>query len=379
MVEIAVEENYLVDELVDFKRKRIDISELLRITEHPSVTVAIPVYNEEKHIRRVVEGFLATGYPNLVEILIAVGECEDRTREIVEEISEIDPRVKLIDNPDKYQSHGLNRMIDIAKGEIFLRADGHCHYKEDYIEKCVSVMLETGARNVGGAQRYMAQNRVQAGIALAVKSILGNGGAKYMNEQYQGYADTVFLGCFRTSDLRTIGGFNTQNVTNQDSELNLRLNERYGSTIYISPEIISWYSPRETFFKLFKQYFKYGRGRFLTTTLHPKNSPIRGMIPFLSLFTLLIYSMIDVFTDQSLYSVQIIGALSLVLVAESIRVVLSKTNSFKNKIWTSYQHRPSILSNIITTTLSLGLMQFGHFSGFLYQFFKSGFSLIKRW
>ena len=228
------------------------IADQTHIDDLPSVTVAIPVYNEEGHIRRVVEGFLATEYPNLVEILIADGRSTDKTREIVAELSEKDSRVKLVDNPEKYQSYGLNRMIDVAEGEIFLRADGHCHYKDDYIEKCISVMLKTGARNVGGAQRYMAKNRVQAGIALAVKSVLGNGGAKYMNESYLGYADTVFLGCFRTTDLREIGGFNTENVTNQDSELNLRLIEKYGETVYVSPEIKSWYYPRDSFIKLFK-------------------------------------------------------------------------------------------------------------------------------
>ncbi len=357
----------------------ISITDLTHIDELPTVTVAIPVYNEEKHIRRVVEGFLATGYPNLVEILIADGRSTDKTREIVAELAKQDSRVKLVDNPEKYQSYGLNRMIDVAEGEVFLRADGHCHYKEDYIEKCVSVMLKTGARNVGGAQRYMAKNRVQAGIALAVKSVLGNGGAKYMDENYLGYADTVFLGCFRTKDLREIGGFNTENVTNQDSELNLRLIEKYGETVYVSPEIKSWYYPRDSFGKLFKQYFRYGRGRYLTRILHPESSPIRGMIPFLSLMLITLYLMADMFLSISLYSLEVIIGLAILVFIESLRVVIVKRSCFKEEIWNVDGKKPGLLSNLLNTVFSLVLMQFGHFFGFLYQFVKSGLSSKKSW
>ncbi len=365
--------------MIESEQTTLSITDSAKIKDLPTVTVAIPVYNEEKHIRRVVEGFLATEYPNLLEILIADGRSTDQTREIIAELSKEDPRVKLIDNPEKYQSYGLNHMIDAAEGEIFLRADGHCHYKADYVEKCVSVMLETGARNVGGAQRYMAKNRVQAGIALAVKSILGNGGAKYMNEQYLGYADTVFLGCFRTADLREIGGFNTENVTNQDSELNLRLIEKYGPTVYISPEIKSWYYPRNTFFKLFKQYFRYGRGRFLTRTLHPKSSPIRGMIPFLSLLLLTLFSVLDTIISTDLHAFEILVVLAIIVFVESFRIVLSKRTCFKEEIWNEETRQPGVFSNVLATVISLVLMQFGHYFGFLFQLFKSGFSIKRSW
>ncbi len=357
----------------------ISITDLTHIDELPTVTVAIPVYNEEKHIRRVVEGFLATGYPNLVEILIADGRSTDKTREIVSELTKQDSRVKLVDNPEKYQSYGLNRMIDVAEGEVFLRADGHCHYKEDYIEKCVSVMLKTGARNVGGAQRYMAKNRVQAGIALAVKSVLGNGGAKYMDENYLGYADTVFLGCFRTKDLREIGGFNTENVTNEDSELNLRFIKKFGdSSIYISPEIGVWYYPRDSYFKLFKQYFNYGRGRFLTRSLHPKIVPFRSILPFLGISMIILYSIIDFAITPKLYSAQVIGFFIAIILVESFRVVIFKKNTIMKD--SSFQKfEASIVSKLLNTLLSLTFMLSAYFFGFLYQMIRKVSGLAKPW
>lgn len=335
--------------------------------------------NEEEHIERVVSKFLDTEYPNLIEILVADGRSKDSTREIVGLLSKKDPRVKLIENPEKYQSFGLNRMIEAAKGEVFLRADGHCFYQDDYVEKCIEVLLETGAKNVGGAQRYKAGNYVQAGIALAVKSFLGNGGAKYMQEDYEGYADTVFLGCFWTKDLRDVGGFNTKNITNQDSELNLRLIEKFGECIYVSPEIKSWYFPRDSFGKLFKQYFRYGRGRFLTKVLHPKSSPVRGMVPFFSLLFLIVFITGDFIIDKSLYSEYLVIALIFVSILESVRIVLNKKVLINTEIWESKEQEPPLILLLISTCVNVVLMQLAHFSGFLYQILRKVFFRKRGW
>lgn len=348
-------------------------------SSQPTVTVGIPVLNEEEHIERVISGFLGSGYSNLSEILIADGGSKDKTREIVAKLSEKDSRVKLIDNPDKYQSFALNRMIEVAEGEIFLRADGHCYYQDDYIQNCVSVMLETGAKNVGGAQRYMASNLVQAGIALAVKSFLGNGGAKYMQERYEGYADTVFLGCFWKKDLKEIGGFNTQNITNQDSELNLRLIENFGESVYVSPKIKSWYFPRDTFEKLFKQYFRYGRGRYLTKSLHPKNSPIRGLMPFYFLLALICYTLFDIISIENLFSLEVIATLSILVVLECIRSVLGSRGIFISEIWMGENKKPGVVSLTMSCGVSIVIMQIAHFSGFLYQLIRKFILKNKGW
>ncbi len=371
----AVEPKILSSTLV-IEEQEIDI----KASSAPSVTIGIPVLNEEGHIERVVRGFLGCGYPNLIEILIADGGSTDRTREIISGISQEDARVKLVENPQKFQSFGLNIMIDKAVGDVFLRADAHCYYKENYVTKCIEVLLETGARNVGGSQRYKAENTVQAGIAIAVKSFLGNGGAKYMNDQYEGYGDTVFLGCFWTNDLKRVGNFSTDNITNQDSELNLRLIEAFGDeSVFISPNIQSWYFPRDTLWKLFKQYFRYGRGRFITKVHHPQQSPIRGMLPFLFICTLSILVISDLIIETSLSSIWVLGILFLILLTESMKTVSSTKEVFSNEIWSSNKKEPNFIVRVFITSISLALMQIGHFSGFLYQVLRRVILQKKGW
>lgn len=349
------------------------------IIEFPTVTIGIPVLNEERHIERVVRGFLSTDYPSLKEILIADGGSSDQTREIVTKLNLEDSRVKLVENLKKFQSFGLNIMIEIAEGDIFLRADGHCYYNNDYVTKCVEVMLETESQNVGGAQRYMASNKTQAGIALAVKSFLGNGGAKYMDTEFEGFSDTVFLGCFWTKELRKAGGFNTENITNQDAELNLRLIEKFGETIFISPKIKSWYYPRNSFKKLFKQYFRYGRGRFLTRSIHPGRTPLRALVPFLTLLSLLVFVQIDLLISTYIFSAEVILALILITLLESMRISIKMKNSFIEEVWRNEGPPPGFIIRVLSCSFSLVLMQIGHFSGFLYQLLKRVFKKSKKW
>jgi succinoglycan biosynthesis protein ExoA len=112
-------------------------------TEHPSVTVAIPAYNESVHIEKLIRGFLSTNYPNLLEIFIADGGSTDGTQEIVNKLSLEDSRVKLLHNPLKLQSVGLNLILQECTGDIFLRADAHSDYAPDYLERCVETLQES--------------------------------------------------------------------------------------------------------------------------------------------------------------------------------------------------------------------------------------------
>lgn len=327
----------------------------------------------------MVKGFLNSSYPNIKEILIADGGSGDRTQEIVKRISNQDPRVKLVDNPGRFQSFGLNEMIEVAQGEVFLRADGHCIYQDDYVEKTVEALLRSGVKNAGGSQRYVAKNNVQAGISIAVKSFLGNGGAKYMDESYAGFADTVFLGCFWTDDLKKLNGYNTDNITNQDSELNLRLIENFGECIYVSPEVKSWYFPRDSFLSLFKQYFRYGRGRFLTKIEHPEISPVRGLLPFIFVCLLLFYAIWDLFSSTNYFFSSFLIVLIVVLLTESMRIVVKTDRKFKEEIWQGEKRPPSKFSRWMNTVTSIVLMQIAHFSGFSYQLIRRVIFRVKGW
>ncbi|MEM8827944.1 MAG: glycosyltransferase family 2 protein [Cyanobacteria bacterium P01_G01_bin.19] len=346
----------------------------------PSVSIVIPTYNEEENIEAIVGGFLASKYDNIVEILVVDGESTDSTADKVLELSRLYSKVKLLHNPHKIQSSALNIGLEACQGEIFLRADAHCRYAPDYVEKCVDTLLKTQAINVGGAQRFVAESKFQAGVALAANSILGNGGAKYRNPQYNGYVDTVFLGCMWTETLINIQGYSNQ-ITNEDAELNQRLLAQDKQAIYVSSDIKVWYYPRSTWISLYVQYFKYGRGRFLTATKHTKNLQLRGKLPFLFLSCIIILFCLDIFLPGvSLHSEKLIFVGIIAVLAESLRVNLQFNDSFIKEVWRgSDKNPPSLLSRWLSCAIVIMTLPVAHFSGYAYQLFRHKICRISDW
>ena len=322
----------------------------------PTVTVAIPAYNEEAYIEKVIQGFLASNYTQLIEILVADGNSSDPTQELVKKMSLLDERVKLLINPHKIQSHALNLMIAEAKGDIFLRADAHSEYAPDYLEKCVQALLKSKADNVGGAQRFVAKNAFQAGVAIASNSVLGSGGAKYRDINYNGYADTVYLGCFWRKSLLEVGTqinnfdlyeievFDTSQITNQDAELNQKLLDKNPEAIYISSDIKVWYYPRKTWKALWLQYFKYGRGRYLTNIKHPERSQLRGKLPFFLVLMSSIMLSIDLLLTQIRLFIPEAILLGICLIfCESCRTTWKYRQKIESEIWRGEQPAHSLI------------------------------------
>lgn len=358
----------------------------------PSVTVAIPAYNEEAYIEQVVKGFLNTDYPNLIEILVADGNSSDRTQELVKKMSLLDERVKLLINPLKIQSHALNLMLHEAKGDIFLRADAHSEYAPDYIEKCVQALLESKADNAGGAQRFVAKNTFQAGVALASNSVLGSGGAKYRDIKYNGYADTVYIGCFwrkallevgtqtNNFDLYEIEAFDTSQITNQDAELNQKLLDNNPKAIYISSDIKVWYYPRKTWQALWIQYFKYGRGRYLTNLKHPKRSQLRGKLPFFLVLMSIIMLLSDLLlTEIRLFVPEAILFGICLVFCESCRITWKYRHKIESEIWRGNQPAPSLISCSLWGGVAILTMVLAHSSGRACQMFRHKILRVKGW
>jgi succinoglycan biosynthesis protein ExoA len=246
----------------------------------PLVTIAMPAFNEEHYIEACIASVQAQDYPaDRIEILVADGRSTDRTREILERLIAADPRIRLVDNPDRLQAAGLNRVVRDARGDVIVRMDVHCEYSPSYVRSCVETLERTGADNVGGAQRARAKTFFQRALCAALESPLGVGGARYRSADQEGYVDTVFLGAFRRRVFETVGLYDPKAITNEDAELNQRLIAT-GGKVYLSPAIEVYYYPRDSFKALARQYYKYGRGRARTLLKLGRFLGIRPMVPF---------------------------------------------------------------------------------------------------
>lgn len=251
-------------------------------TSVPLITIAIPCLDEARFIENCLRSVRAQTYPSdRTEILIADGGSGDGTREILSRLAREDARIRVIDNPDRIQAAGLNRILAEARGDVFVRLDVHCEYAPDYVEKCLEVLERTHADNVGGAPRCRGESRFQRAVCAALRSPLGAGGAPQWNPANEGNVHSVPFGALRRKTLEAVGGFDARAVTNEDAELNQRLIAS-GRRVYLSREIVFAYFPRASPIALARQYFRYGKGRARTLVKHRELLNPRPAMPFLA-------------------------------------------------------------------------------------------------
>lgn len=240
------------------------------------VTILLPIRNERRFIERCLGAIIAQDYPAArMEILIADGMSDDGTRDILAALPYAN-RFRVIDNPRRIQSAGLNLAIQEARGDILVRVDGHTIIAPDYVTQCVKALRATGADNVGGAMDPVGTTPMGKAIAIAGKSPFAVPTAFHVSQDAQ-FTDTVYLGAWPRSVFDRVGLFSENVGVNEDYELNYRIRES-GGKIFFSPDIRSIYYGRQTLPALAKQYFRYGKSKVRTLRKHPASVKPRQLV-----------------------------------------------------------------------------------------------------
>jgi succinoglycan biosynthesis protein ExoA len=250
-------------------------------TERPTVTVIMPVRNEEGFIARSLGAVLGQSYPaELVQVLVADGMSEDRTREIVDGLARARPAatVEIVDNPGGIVPTGFNAALDRAKGDVIVRVDGHTVIAPDYVEACVEALAASGADAVGGRMDAQGSGPVGTAIALATSSRFGVGDARFHYATGEHWVDTVYLGAWRRELFARVGRFDPEMVRNQDDEFSYRLRAA-GGRLLLTDRIRSRYHSRGSLRTVFRQYRQYGFWKVRVLQKHPKQMSARQFVP----------------------------------------------------------------------------------------------------
>lgn len=242
-----------------------------------TVTIILPTLNERAHLRDCLDSLARQDCTQIVEILVVDGGSTDGTREIAEGTPS---PVVLVPNPRITAAAAMNIGIEAARGDIVVRADAHTIYAPDYVRRCVEVLVETGADNVGGRMCPVGTTSFGRAVAAVTASPLGIGPGKFHYYGERTDVDTVYLGCWWTAKLRELGGYDERDLqwAAEDQELNFRI-RRDGGRIVLDPSIRSSYFPRETVRALWRQYFNYGVAKASTLKKHRQLPSPRPLAP----------------------------------------------------------------------------------------------------
>ncbi|MGH8546948.1 MAG: glycosyltransferase, partial [Gammaproteobacteria bacterium] len=155
------------------------------------VSIIIPCRNERHFIESCLRSILAQEPPpGEFEVIVADGMSDDGTRPILACLASKDSRLRIIDNPGRIVSTGLNAAILESRGDIIVRMDAHTEYAPDYVRSCVEILRSTGADNVGGPWTPRGTGFMGRAIAAAFQSAFSFGGTRGHNATYEGTLDT---------------------------------------------------------------------------------------------------------------------------------------------------------------------------------------------
>jgi len=290
----------------------------------PLVSIIIPCRNEKKFIARCLESVLENDYSkDKIEIFIVDGMSIDGTREIIKDYIQKYHFIKLIDNHKYIASSALNIGVRESKGIIIVRMDAHATYDKSYISKCVSYLEKYSADNVGGVISIIPRKNtfIGRGIAKAMSSILGTGGAKYKtgSKKFE-EVDTVPFGCFRRNVFNRIGFFNENLKRSQDMDFNLRL-RKVGGKIYLFSDVVSYYYVRSSLKDFFVHNFEDGIWAIYPLKFTKTFFKLRHYAPLVFVFGLIITFFMGIFSKLFYYFFLFeIFAYALIILCAAIKV-----------------------------------------------------------
>jgi succinoglycan biosynthesis protein ExoA len=244
-----------------------------------SVLVVIPSLNEADHVDGVITKLLANAGPLNLRIVVADGGSTDGTCAIVQRFMQRDSRVVLLNN-GKHIAAAVNEAVARCGdgAEFVIRIDAHAEYPSQFCARLLEVQSETGADSVVVSMLTKGYTCFQRAAAAAQNSILGNGGSAHRNAPAGRWVDHGHHALMRIEAFRAVGGYDESFSWNEDAELDVRLRAS-GFRIYLAGAMSIVYYPRSSVGALFRQYFRYGRGRARNFLKHRQLLKLRQVLP----------------------------------------------------------------------------------------------------
>ena len=224
----------------------------------PLVSIIVPMFNEERYIKTLIDSINDQNYPrDKIEIAIVDGQSTDGSRQLVQKLAASDNRIKLLNNPRRKTPAALNIGVKASNGEIVIILGAHSTVHKDFVKKNVETMQKRSVVCTGGRIINMGHTFLQRLVGTAMSTRFGMGSAPYRYSKKAKNVDTVMYGAYARKLFDEVGYFEEQRIISEDAEFNWRV-RKAGYDIIFNPEIISYYYPRDTFGKLIKQFFRYG-------------------------------------------------------------------------------------------------------------------------
>ena len=241
------------------------------------VTVVIPALNEESFLGQCLDSVRAQDYREL-QIVVVDGGSTDATVGVIRAHMEEDDRIELVHNHRPNIPSSLNLALDRARGRWLVRVDAHSTVDASYVRTAVGRLREGSWAGVGGRKHGVGRTSAGRAIAAAMSSRFGVGNSTYHYGTSLQEVDHLPFGAYSVEVVRRANGWNDHLEANEDFEFDYRLRQA-GMRLLFDPDIVIHWQCRQSIRDLYRQYYRYGRGKVGVARLHPGSMRLRHIAP----------------------------------------------------------------------------------------------------
>jgi cellulose synthase/poly-beta-1,6-N-acetylglucosamine synthase-like glycosyltransferase len=226
-----------------------------------TVSILIPVYNEEKLLATVISSLLNLDYPKeKYEIIIVDDGSQDNSCEVVYQFLEKERAVKIkfLRQENQGKAKALNRAFAESQGEIIVCIDSDCVLTKDSLLFGVRHFQDEKVGAVAGNVKIWNQDKIFTKLQ-ALEYLEGLNFAR----QALSFFNKVnivpgAIGFFSRKVLEEVGLYNG-NVYAEDCDLTLRI-LKAGYKVVYEPKAVAYTEAPENIYCLLKQRYRWTRG-----------------------------------------------------------------------------------------------------------------------
>jgi len=188
-----------------------------------TVSVLVPVRNEEQHIANLVQDLIAQNYPiALFNIIIIDDHSTDQTATIVLSFSNSNLRLLqlAIEKPiNSYKKRAIATAIATCDSELILTTDGDCRMGPDWIASIVSMYEQERCQLISSPVAYHQEKSLAEKIQTVEFELLIAAGAACIQNKFPNTCNGANLAYTRAA-YHAVGGFKgIDDLASGDDEL----------------------------------------------------------------------------------------------------------------------------------------------------------------
>ncbi len=229
-----------------------------KIKRYPTVSIVIPMYNEENKIGQCIKHVQALDYPKShIEIIVVDDGSTDKSAQIVKSLAKQDSRIKYIFKKNSGKADSLNKGIEIAQNELIATLDADTYVEKDSLKHMVA-HIESGADAVVPVTKVYNKDKNFITNIQSIEYLVTSFLRKVLETIDSIYVTPGTFSLFKRDLLVKVGGFDPTNIL-EDQEIAIRF-QSYNYTIETCLDAVVYTEVPETFGSLVKQRERWHRG-----------------------------------------------------------------------------------------------------------------------